>query len=89
MFSADEVERKSLARSLASIALKYRGRVHFAAVDARKHAFSLEYFGLQAEQLPAFVVQTGDEVFSLEHSLKVTADTVDEFIVRTIGDAMA
>ena len=56
VFSADEGERKSLANSLTGIAMKYRGQVNFATVDAEKQSLLLEYFGLYADHLPAFII---------------------------------
>lgn len=84
MFSADEGERKSLARSLTNVALRYRGQVDFATVDTEKNAFFLNHFGLSVNDLPAFVIQTADEVFKFEEDSQITADSVDEFISRTI-----
>jgi protein disulfide-isomerase A1 len=89
VFSADEGERKSLAKSLTSTAMKYRGQVNFATVDAEKQSFFLEYFGLYADHLPAFVIQTTDDVFILKQDSQITADAIDEFIRQTIRSIMA
>lgn len=86
VFSADEGERKFLANSLIGTAMKYRRRVNFATVDAEKHSFFLEHFGLSPDQLPAFVVQTTDDVFKLEH--KITTVALDEFIGQILRSAM-
>jgi len=84
VFSAIEDERKSLAKRLTDVALKYRGRVDFATVDAEKDAFFLEHFGLSAHHLPTFAMQTADEIFKFEQDSDITADSVDEFIRRNI-----
>src|SRR5271154_7630893 len=89
VFSADQGERKSLAKSLTGIAMKYRGQVDFATVDAEKQSFFLEYFGLYAGHLPAFVIQTTDDVFVFKQDSQITADTIDEFIRQTIRSTMA
>jgi protein disulfide-isomerase A1 len=89
VFSADEGERKSLAKSLTSTAMKYRGQVNFATVDAEKQSFFLEYFGLYADHLPAFVIQTTDDVFIFKQDSQITADAIDEFIRQTIRSIMA
>jgi hypothetical protein len=89
VFSADEGERKSLAESLTGIAMKYREQVNFATVDAEKHSFFLEYFGLYADHLPAFVIQTADDVFIFKQDSQITADAIDEFIRQTIRSTMA
>ena len=82
--SADEGERKSLAKSLTCIAMKYQGQVNFATVDAEKQSFFLEYFGLYADNLPAFVIQTADDVSVFKRDSQITADAIDKFIGRTI-----
>ena len=84
VFSADEGERKSLAKSLAGIAMKYRGQVNFATVDAEKQSFFLEYFGLCADHLPAFVIQTADDVYVFKRDSQINADAINEFIRQTI-----
>ena len=89
VFSADEGERKSLANSLTGIAMKYRGQVNFATVDAEKQSLLLEYFGLYADHLPAFIIQTTDDVFIFKQDSQITADTIDEFIRQTIRSIMA
>ena len=84
LFSTLEEERKSISRSLTSIALKYREQVDFATVDAEKHSFLLKHFGLYSDQLPAFVIQTADEVFKFNQDSPITANAIDEFIGRVI-----
>lgn len=82
--SANEAERKSLAASLSNLAMKYRGKVNFATVDAVKNSFALEPMGLKQDQLPAFVIQANDEIYKLGPSLKITSETVDGFIKQTL-----
>ena len=89
VFSADEGERKSLAKSLTGIAMKYRGQVNFATVDAEKQSFFLEYFGLYADRLPAFVIQTSDDFTVFHQDSQITADAIDEFIRQTIRSTLA
>jgi thioredoxin-like negative regulator of GroEL len=89
VFSADEGERKSLAKSLTGIAMKYRGQVSFATVDVETQSFFLEHFGLYADHLPAFVIQATDDVFIFKRDSKITADAIDEFIRQTIRSIMA
>jgi protein disulfide-isomerase A1 len=87
--SADEGERKSLAKSLTDVAIKYRGQVNFATLDAEKHSFFLEYFGLHSDQLPAFVMQTADNVFNFQQDSQITLSAIEEFIRQTILSTMA
>lgn len=89
VFSADEGERKSLAKSLTGIAMKYRGQVNFATVDAEKQSLFLEHFGLYADHLPAFIIQTTDDVFIFKQDSQITANAIDEFIRQTIRSIMA
>ena len=89
VFSVDERERKSLAKSLTGIAMKYREQVNFATVDAEKQSFFLEHFGLYADHLPAFVIQTTDDVFIFKQDSQITTDAIDEFIRQTICSRMA
>ena len=89
VFSADEGERKSLAKSLTGIAMKYRGQVNFATVDAEKQSFFLEHFSLYADHLPAFVIQTTNDAFIFKQDSQITADAIDEFIRQTIRSRMA
>jgi thioredoxin-like negative regulator of GroEL len=89
MFSANEGERKSLAKSLTGIAMKYQGQVNFATVDVEKQSFVLEYFGLYADHLPAFVIQTTDDVFIFKQDSQITADAIDEFIGQTLRSITA
>ena len=89
VFSADEGEWKSLAKSLTGIAMKYRGQVNFATVDAEKQPLFLEYFGLYADHLPAFIIQTTDDVFIFKQDSQIIADAIDEFIRQTIRSIMA
>lgn len=89
VFSTDEGERKSLSQSLIDIAVKYQGQVNFATVDAEKQSFFLKHFGLYADRLPAFVVQTSDDFSILSQDSQITADTVDEFIRQAIHSGMA
>ena len=89
VFSADGGERKLLAQSLTGIAMKYRGQVNFATVDAEKQSFFLEHFGLYADYLPAFVIQTADDVFVFKQDSQITADAIDKFIGQTIRSIMA
>ena len=88
VFSADEGERKSLAESLIGISMKYRRQVNFATVDAEKQSFFLEHFGLYADHLPAFVIQTDDDIFIFKQGSKITADAIDEFIRQTLRSIM-
>jgi hypothetical protein len=89
VFSADEGERKSLAKSLTGIAMKYQGQINFATVDAEKQSFFLEHFGLHADRLPALVVQTTDDFFVFSQDTQITADAIDEFIRWTVHSTMA
>ena len=89
VFSAEEEERKSLAKRLIGIAMKYRGQVNFATVDAEKQSFFLEHFGLNADHLPAFVVQTSDDFFMFRQGSQITADAIDEFIGQIIHSGTA
>lgn len=84
LYSADEDERKSLAESLAAVAMKYRGKVNFATVDAIKNSFSLEPMGLELDQLPAFIIQTDDNIYKYKLGSKITSDAIDEFIRQTL-----
>lgn len=84
LFSIDEEERKSLANSFTGIAMKYRDQVDFATVNAEKHSFLLKHFNLNLDYLPAFVIQTADEVFKFEQSSPITAHAIDEFIRQAI-----
>ncbi|KAH8703563.1 thioredoxin-like domain-containing protein [Talaromyces proteolyticus] len=86
LFSANEKERKSLARGLTDTALKYRGRVNFVTVDAEKNSFTLTPLGLSAGDLPAFVIQTTDNVFKFNSDLQQQpSGAVDEFVQQSIG----
>jgi protein disulfide-isomerase A1 len=69
--------------------MKYRGQVNFATVDAEEQSFFLEYFGLYADHLPAFVIQTADDAFIFKQDSQITADAIDEFIRQTIRSIMA
>ena len=89
VFSADEEERKSLANRLIGAAMKYQGQVNFATVDAEKQSFFLEHFGLYADRLPAFVIQTSDDFFIFKQDSEITTDAIDEFIRQTIRSGMA
>ena len=89
VFSAYEEERKSLAKSLTGVAMKYQGQVNFATVDAEKQSFFLEHFGLYVDRLPAFVIQTSDDFFIFRQDSQITADAVDEFIKQNILSEMA
>ena len=89
VFSADEGERKSLAKNLTGIAMKYRGQVNFATVDAEKQSLFLEYFGLYADHIPAFIIQTIDDVFIFKQGSQINANAIDEFIRQTIRSIMA
>jgi protein disulfide-isomerase A1 len=88
VFSADEQERKSLAKSLIDVAMRSRGRVMFTTVDAEKHAFFLEYFGLKRDELPAFAIQTLDDVFKMKQDIRITPDAIDDFIGQTLGSVI-
>jgi thioredoxin-like negative regulator of GroEL len=89
VFSANEGGRKSLTESLTSIAMKYQGQINFATVDVEKQSFVLEYFGLYADHLPAFVIQTTDDVFIFKQDSQITADAIDEFIRQTLRSITA
>lgn len=84
MFSAHEGERKTLAQDLVDVALKYWGQVNFATLDAAKHPFFLQPFGLQDDQLPAFAIQTDNDIVILEQQSLSFAEAVDELIGRTL-----
>jgi protein disulfide-isomerase A1 len=85
VFSSDEKERKSLAKSLTGVAMKYHGKINFATVDAEKHSYFLEFFSLNSNQLPAFTIQTADDIFTFDQDVEITADAIDGFIRRSIG----
>jgi protein disulfide-isomerase A1 len=89
VFSADEAERKSIVKSLTDTAMKYRGQVNFATVDAEKQSFFLGHFGLYASHLPAFVIQASDDVFIFKQDSPITAEAIDDFIRQTIRSIMA
>jgi protein disulfide-isomerase A1 len=84
MYSANEDERKSLAASLSDVAMKYRGKVNFATVDAIKNSFTLEPMGLKPDQLPAFVIQANDDIYKLGPGLTITPEAIDVFIKQTL-----
>lgn len=84
MYSANEDERKSLAASLSDVAMKYRGKVNFATVDAIKNSFALEPMGLKPDQLPAFVIQANDDIYKLGPALTITPEAIDVFIKQTL-----
>lgn len=83
LFSANEIERRSLAQDLVDLVLRYRGQINFVTVDAGKLPFLLEPFGLSADRLPAFVLQTTD-IHQLKYDSRITADAVDKFIKRIL-----
>ncbi|KAI7971836.1 hypothetical protein EIK77_000981 [Talaromyces pinophilus] len=84
MYSVNEDERKTLVASLSDVAMKYRGRVNFATVDAIKNSFALEPMGLKPDELPAFVVQANDEIYKLGPGLTITPEAIDGFIKQTL-----
>ncbi|KAF3387884.1 Protein disulfide-isomerase [Talaromyces pinophilus] len=84
MYSANEDERKTLVASLSDVAMKYRGKVNFATVDAIKNSFALEPMGLKPDELPAFVVQANDEIYKLGPGLTITPEAIDGFIKQTL-----
>lgn len=84
LFSLEESERKSLAQDLTGAALKYRGKVNFATLDATKHPFFLEPFNIRVDQLPAFAIQTRSDVFVLEKGSDITTGAVEDFIERVL-----
>ncbi len=63
IFAEEESERATLAGSMASLAIKLKGKVNFATVDARRLPFLAEPLGLRAGQFPAFTVQTATGAF--------------------------
>jgi hypothetical protein len=85
IFSADDGERKSLAKSLTAVALNFRGQVNFATVDTEKYSYFMEFFGLNSDRLPAFAIQTADEVFTFKQDVKITADVIDVFIRERVS----
>ena len=84
LYSAIENERKTIAASLFDVAIKYRGKVNFATVDAIKNPFTLEPMGIQPDQLPAFVIQTNEDVFKFGPGLTITSEALDMFIRNSL-----
>ncbi|GAD94085.1 protein disulfide-isomerase, putative [Paecilomyces variotii No. 5] len=84
IFSANKDERRAISKDLAGLALKYRNLVNFVTVDAEKHSFLLGHFGLHMHSLPAFVIQTPDDVFPLNPVSEIRFDTVDGFIRQVV-----
>lgn len=84
IYAAQEEERKSIAQFLSVVAMKYRDKINFATVDAVKNAFSLEPLGLKADQLPAFVIQTDNDVFNFSPASEITPEAIDDFIQKSL-----
>ncbi|CRG91311.1 prolyl 4-hydroxylase, beta polypeptide [Talaromyces islandicus] len=85
IFSVADAERKSIARNITNIAMRYRGKVNFVTVDAEKHSFTLDPLGLDAGSLPAFAIQTNDNVFKLNRDLnKNSHDAIEELIQQSL-----
>lgn len=89
MYSANEDERKTIATSLSDVAMKYRGKVNFATVDALRNSFALEPMGLKLDELPAFVIQANDEIFKLSPGLTITPEEIEGFIKQTLFSGTA
>jgi Thioredoxin-like domain len=85
IFSVDETERKLLASTLAPVAMTFRGQANFATVDAQSHAFLLEPLGLSGDQLPAFVLQTSDEIYHFNPNTTINSAAVDKFIKQALN----
>jgi hypothetical protein len=85
IFSANDAERKSIASSIDDIAMRYRGKVNFVTVDAEKHSFTLAPLGLDTSRLPAFAIQTNDNVFKLNRDLdRHSHVAIDELVQQSL-----
>lgn len=85
IFSVNDAERKSIARSITDIAMRYRGKVNFVTVDAEKHSFTLAPLGLDASKLPAFAIQTNENVLKLKQGLdQHSQHAIDELIQESL-----
>jgi protein disulfide-isomerase A1 len=85
IFAEEETERLLLAESLKEVAFKFKGRVNFATVDARKLSFLAEPFGLRPGEFPAFVMQTSDDTFPFDQRSKITSEVIEKFIREMLG----
>lgn len=84
LFSANEDERKLIAKRLTDIAMQYHNRINFATVDAEKYSFLLGHFGLESDHLPSLIIQTADDAFKFDPGSEITPDAVDRFIKQNI-----
>lgn len=85
IFSAEDTERKSIASNVADIAMRYRGKVNFVTVDAEKHSFTLAPLGLDSSRLPAFAIQTNENVFKLNQDLDQNSHVaIDELVQQSL-----
>ncbi|EED12129.1 protein disulfide-isomerase, putative [Talaromyces stipitatus ATCC 10500] len=84
IYSANEDERKLIAQALSNVAMGYRGKVNFATVDAIKNSFALEPMGLKLDQLPAFVIQTDENIYKFSPGERITPEAIDAFVKENL-----
>ncbi|CZR64924.1 uncharacterized protein PAC_14824 [Phialocephala subalpina] len=82
IFAFTQSERSSLANELKSIAMKEKGSINFATVDAVKLPFLAEPLGLDGKRYPAFVVHDieNDETFVFDQRKEITRENIEKFL---------
>jgi protein disulfide-isomerase A1 len=82
IFVQTDEECRYLANMLKHIAVKYRGKLNFATINATEYGFFASALNLIPGRFPAFVIedfQTGQTI-PFDQSKEITTDAIETFV---------
>ena len=87
IFAETEEERKTLGETLKPIAIKHKGVVNFATIDAKAFGAHAANLNLASDKWPAFAIQDikGNRKFPYDQSKTVGEKDIDAFVSGVVS----
>ncbi|KAH0557102.1 hypothetical protein GP486_005111 [Trichoglossum hirsutum] len=82
IFAETPEEREALAEEIKPVAIKHKGKVNFAVIDAKAFGAHAGNLNLEADKFPAFAIQETikNQKFPYDQSKKIVHKDIDEFV---------
>lgn len=82
IFAATPEEREELAKELKPLALKHKGEINFATIDAKSFGQHAGNLNLKPDQWPAFAIQKTEknEKFPYDQDKKINVKNIGAFV---------